>query len=304
MARDVIVALVHHDAPDGAALREEFGVRFGNSWVVVLDGKGEALAGWMGDWAGGDCDDNSTGAFARNFVVKVRTSLEQTDSVQELERRWQSAPADMAALDALTTRLSEMDAQDKIRQLCEAAAANGRLPRHVRDELRIRAFRARANVWEHTTDPEAQARFMRDGETLLAEVAAHLRAAELVGALFHSGYTRGFDVPARSARGIARLRRVARKAADPALLLERVRELAQMRRSWIEHMTEAVRTQEHAYSRDWLAAQLGDPRAAIRLFGRPEYKGVPEYEEWLQEARRKKERQRRQRTTRAVGAKS
>ena len=46
LCQQVVVAVVKRDDPACATLRQEFAVPFLNSWVVVLDDKGETLASW------------------------------------------------------------------------------------------------------------------------------------------------------------------------------------------------------------------------------------------------------------------
>src|SRR5207253_2983811 len=86
----------------------------------------------------------------------------------------------------------------------------------------------------------ARARFVREGERLLVELAGHAKVAGLVGALFSRGYAHTFDVPAQSARAIARLERACREAADVTALKERIRELAGMREEWIAVTSESL----------------------------------------------------------------
>jgi hypothetical protein len=292
LCKQTVVAVVRRDDPGCGELRQEFDIPFLNSWVIVLDGKGETLASWMGDVAGEGCTQRAAEKFPRNLVKFIRRSLERGETVEELERRWRNRPHDTERFEGLARRLAEMHAYGRLRQLCREGAANPELSQSQRDGFRIRAFIARASDnTERLSTRTARARFVREGEMLLVELAAHPQAAGLVGALFSRGYAHTFDVPTRSAQAIARLERACRGAADATPLKERIRELAAMREEWIAVTTEALRTSGEAFARKFLAATLGDARAAIKLCSRPPYSEYPKYREWLQEARRKAERE-------------
>jgi hypothetical protein len=291
LCKQVVVAVVKRDEAGCAELRTELAIPFLNSWVVVLDGKGETLASWIGDAAGHGCKKNSVDQFPRNLVRLVRKSLERSETVEELERRWKSRQHDTELFERLASRLAEMHAYDRVRQLCEEAAASPELSGPQRDGFRIRAFIARASDHaERLSTRKARAHFVREGEKLLVELAGHPKAAGLVGVLFARGYAHTFDVPAHSARAIARLERACREAADGAALKERIRELVARREKWIEVTSESLRRTEGASAKSFLAATLGDAQAAIELCSQPPYKEYPEYREWLRQARRKVER--------------
>lgn len=285
--------------PECAELRKEFAVPFLNSWVVVLDGKGETLASWMGDGAGAGCTEHAADRFPRNLARLIHKSLERTETVEELERRWRSRPHDGARFEALALRLREMFAHGKLRQCCLEAAANPRLTPLQRDDYRIQALNAWASDHSHQERTrKARAAFVREGEQLLVELAGHPRVSELVGALFSRGYAHTFDVPGKCARAIARLAKAARQAADPDSLKKRIQELADMRDKWVAHQTEALQRITEQSFKDYFAAILGDARAAIRLCSRPPYSEHAEYREWLREAKRKRQRERKRQQAR------
>ena len=295
LAKEVVLAVVKVNDPACAALRTDFAVPYLNSWVVVLDPKGETLASWLGDAAGGGCDKDRVGQFPANVVALIRRSLSRAESVEELERRWQAHRGDMEAFERLAKRLAEMHRHRQLRQLCSDAASDPALPEQERDEYRLREYIARAS--DHTesrSTAASRAKFVRDGERLLMKLAGHPKSAELVNVLFASGYAHTFDVPARSARAIARLRRAARSAADAGAAEQRVRQLVEVRRKWIAEMEEFVRTSDRPSTKTFLAAILGDAEAAIQLFSQPPYSEVAEYREWLREAKAKAERERHQ----------
>jgi hypothetical protein len=274
-------------------LRKEFAIPFLNSWVVVLDGEGETLASWIGDTAGANCKKSSVHKFPRNLVRLIQKSLERSETVEDLERRWKSHQQDMDRFEALAHRLMEMQAYGKLGQVCQEAAADPELSGPQRDEFRIRAFLARASDYtEQRSLRKARARFVREGEGLLVDLAGHPKAPDLVCALFSRGYLHAFDVPARSARAIARLERASRKVADGAPLRDRIQELADMRENWIAGTRESLRSIQDTSFKRFLAATLGDAEAAIKLCSRPPYCECSEYREWLQEAKSKLARER------------
>ena len=292
LCEQAVVAVVKKGDAGCAELRKEFAVPYLNSWVVVLDGKGETLAGWIGDVAGAGCKKSSVGKFPLNLVRLVRKSLERGETVEELERRWKNRRHDTELFEGLARRLAEMHAYGRLRQLCLEAAADTELSGPQRDGFRIRAFTARASdPAERLSSRKARAQFVREGERLLVELAGHPQAAGLVGALFSRGYAHTFDVPGRSAAAIARLERACRKAGDATALKERIRELAERREKWIAATRQSLQRIENASAKRFFAATLGDAHAAIKLFSRPPYSKYPEYRDWLQEAKRKAERQ-------------
>jgi hypothetical protein len=293
LAKQVVLTAVRREDPVCAELRKEFAVPMLNSWVVVLDGKGETLASWVGDGAGHGCKKGSVDKFPRNLVKWIRISLERTETVQELERRWRRRPQDTDLFEAFAQRLQEMHAYRKLRQHCQEAMANPTLAQTQRDEFRIRAFTAWASDYNHNlSTPKARKQFVREGEILLLELAGHPQAAGLVYALFSRGYADSFDFPAKSAQAIARLERASRQVADGTAVKERIGELAQVRQEWIESRTEALRKYTDGSPKNYFAALLGDAEAAIELCSQPGYSDFPQYREWLQEAKRKMERQR------------
>jgi hypothetical protein len=287
LCKQVIVAVVRRDAPECRQLRQEFAVPVLNSWVVVLNAQGEVLAGWIGDDAGAGCRQDGVQRFPGNLVRLIRMGLERTESVEELERRWREQPHDGERFEALSRRLEEMHRYETLRRLCEEAAEDSSLPPLQRDEFRIRAFLARA---ETPFNPDR--RFVQEGEKLLVELASHPRAAGLAQALFSRGFAHSFDVPGRSARAIARLERAAGKSAAPAALQDRIRELAALLEQWTTETRQFLDNNTDAEIRDYFAALLGDAEAAIKLFSRAPYKDQPQFRGWLQEARRKQQRER------------
>jgi hypothetical protein len=64
-----------------------------------------------------------------------------------------------------------------------------------------------------------------------------------------------------------------------------------MREEWIAVRKRSLQRMEDASAKMVFAAILGDAQAAIELFSRPPYSGRREYRDWLQEGKRKAERQ-------------
>jgi hypothetical protein len=294
LCKQTVVALFRCDAPGCDELRKEFAIPLLNAWVVVLDGKGETLASWVGDSAGAGCSKGSVARFPRNLVQLIRASMERAETVEELERRWRKRPRDMERFEALARRLEEMHAHGKLYERCQDALALPGLSGSQRDEFRLRAFAARAS--DHTQRPstrKARAEFVHEGERLLVELAAHPRAGALVGDLFSAGYAHTFDVPGKSARAIARLERASRQLADATALKERIRELTEWRQEWITITTESLQRVADGSARRYLAATLGDAREALELCSQSSRSEDPRYREWLREARQKLEREQR-----------
>src|SRR5262249_5034854 len=112
-------------------------------------------------------------------------------------------------------------------------------------------------------------------------------------ALFARGYAHVFDVPDRSGRAIERLEMAAYRAADADALKERIGQLSEVRKKWIEEMTAFMNTAGDPTSRKFIAASLGDAESAVQLFSEPPYSEIPEYRNRLQEAKAKAESEQR-----------
>lgn len=293
LCQEAFVAVIRSTDPACAQLATEFRVPAEVSSVVVLDGKGEMLGRWMADDAGACCGGRLGGQFPARLVALVRRDLRRRETVEALERRWLENPRDRAALEQLAERLAEMHALDRLAQLCDQSAGNARLSRRLRAALRIRAFVAHACYLAGNVAPRSRARIIREGEKLLVELAAHPDAPDLVGVLFSAGYAQAFDVPARTAQGIARLEKAARQARQSGPLRQHIRRLGQIRGEWMEDTRAFLGQLDDPVAHDYLAARLGDARAAVRLFSRPPFRESAGYRAQLREAQAKLARERR-----------
>jgi hypothetical protein len=305
LAKDVTLIVVRREDSACGAWRKEFAVPFFNSWVVVLDSKGETLASWMGDTAGGGCDKDRVKEFPGNLVRLIRRSLSRCETVEELERRWRTDLGDVEVFELLSKRLGEMLRHSQLRRLCAETATDPSLPEQQRNEYRLREFVARASdISERRPSRASRSEFVRDGERLLVELAGHPRSADLVDALFARGYAHAFDVPGRTARALTRLRRASRQAADPGALDERVRHLSEMCDQWIAETRKWLEKTDRSSTRNIIAAMLGDAEAAIQAFSEPPYSEIPEYRNWLKEAKAKARGERQQSRRRPPAAKA
>jgi hypothetical protein len=286
LAKQVILGLARTDDPACEEFRREFDIPFFNSWVVVLDARGETLASGFG--SAGHCNEDGLAKFAANMVALIQQRLRVGESLQELERRWRQAPADLDAFDNYAKRLRQMYAFATLQRVCASQAGNRALGEELRNEFRIREYLARGLAPGRQLHTEkGHLRFAREGERLLVELASHPRAADLPGALFRTVYAHGFDVPTRTAEAISRLERAARELPDPRCLNKHLRQLRRLVRDWTTDMKEQLRKAENDLLKQFLAADLGDAKAAIALFSQPGYNEVPEYQECLRAARRK-----------------
>jgi hypothetical protein len=288
LAAQVTLVVVRKADPRCAELRKEFGVPYLNSWVVVLDGRGETLASWIGDAAGAGCMKSETARFPRKMVALIRRSLRITESLQQLARRWQTDPSNMAVFESYARRLQQMNAFDRLQQICHAQAKNPQLKEEQRNDFRVREYLARG--YGHGRDlhtGRGRTRFALQGEKLLVELADHPKASELPQALFGFVYAHGFDVPARSADAIARLEKTSSKLPNPSPAKVRIAQLERIVRDWIKEMERLLPKAKNTMQKQFIAASLGDAHAAIDLFSQPGYKDVPEYGERLRAARRK-----------------
>jgi hypothetical protein len=288
LAKKLTLVVVRRDDPGCAELRKEFSVPFLNSWVVVLDAKGETRASWIGDAAGAGCRNSETATFPSKMAALIRRSLRISESLEELERRWQKDPCNMAAFDAYEGRLNQMYAFVRRQQICAAQAQNPQLNEVLRNEFRIREFLARA----YGNGPKLQSgkgriRFALEGEKLLVELADHPKSADLPGALFAVVYAHGFDVPARTDEAINRLKNAIMQRPSASSLHERIQDLKRICGDWIGQMEGFLQEAKDPSQKQFIAASLGDAHAAIEFFSQPSYKDVPEYRERLRDAKRK-----------------
>ncbi len=288
LAKQVTLAVVRTQDPICAELRKEFSVPYLNSWVVVLDAKGETCASWIGDAAGASCRESAAAKFPRKMAALIRRSLRVAESLQALERRWTKEPGNMAAFDAYAQRLQQMEAFVKLRQICAAQAENPGLNQAQRNEFRLREFLARASsTGRELQTRKGRARFALEGERLLVDLADHPRSADLPGALFASVYAHGFDVPSRTNDAIARLEKALKRLRDPSALMERIKQLKRISGDWIKGIKRFLQKAKDPTQKQFIAASLGDAQAAIELFSQASFKDVPEYQERLREAKRK-----------------
>jgi hypothetical protein len=288
LATRVTLAVVRTIDPSCAGLRKEFGVPYLNSWVVVLDAKGEVLASWMGDVAGTGCRESAAATFPGSMARLIRKSLRVAESLEELERRWQKDIGNLSAFDTYARRLQQMHRFEELQKICHAQVGNPRLTADMRKVFRIREFLTRGSACRsdlHTS--KGRARFARAGEKLLIELADHPKAADFPAALFGFVYAHGFDVPARSAEAIARLTKAVPKHPHPSALKERIRQLEKVAEDWIKEMKKYLSKAEGLTQKQFLAASLGDAQAAVDLFSQEGYRDVRDYRDRLVEATRK-----------------
>ena len=224
-----ILAAVRRGDPALKALRAEFGIAWPNLWVIVLDAKGETLAGFMGDSVGrGGCTQDAAAGFPARLAGRIEDGLGRLQSVQALERGWIGHPGDAAAFQALRDRLRDLDQLPRLSGVCERVLGDPQLPGEVRDAVRIEAFLLRAQDPRGCSDAACRNAFIEEGERLLIGIPRHPRSGEVVAALCRSGLTfdDGGDLPARVSAALARLDTAAGGAGDPLPLRERIQELS------------------------------------------------------------------------------
>lgn len=290
LAGKAVVVAVRKSDPEAEALRREFDAR-ATAWLVVLDPRGELLDGGPADRSGAFKKKETAAAFAGPFFDRAEAALKRTESLQDLERRWDRDPGAEAAFEALAARLEELGSYTRLRERCERTALLPGLSPDRRADALLRAFAAKPREFNPSTGtPEGRARFAEEGERLVAAHAARPACARAVEALFLGGYSGGFDLPGRSAAGIARLEAAARTQADPAALRGRIEELSRLRDGEIVKLRAAREAAKgNEASEGWCAAVLGDAEAVLRIFTKPEYAKSATYRSWVDEARKKLE---------------
>lgn len=290
LAEKAVLIAVKKADPACEALRKEFDARAA-SWVVVLDPRGELLDSWMADGDGALKNKDSAERFPGMLADRVEESLRRKESLQDLERRWEKDAKAEAGFEALASRLEEMSADGRLRGLCEKVAALPDLPADRRSGALLRGFIARSREYGALGTAEAQAKFVQEGERLIADHAAHPRATGALNALFQAGYAGKFDVPARGATGIAHLETLTQGLKDAGPLRGRIAELRELLKKEIEKL-QAARTAARGNegSEAWYAGALGDAETTIRVFSKPPFNTSAYYQDWVQEAREKVQR--------------
>ena len=291
LSKTVVIAGVRKSDPACEALRKEFDAR-ATGWVIVLDARGELLDSWAADKTGALKKKESAEGFPALFADKLDESLRRKETLQELERRWEKAPKEEAPFDALASRLEEMGSFGRLRGFCEKVAALTGLPAERRAGALLWGYSARPREFAALVTPELVARFVEEGEGLLVDHAANPRAVKAAEALFLGGYSGKFDVPAKSAAGIARLEKASQGLKEPGPLRERIGELSRLREKEIGDLQKArAAAQGNEASEAWYAMALGDAEATIRAYSQPPYDKNSTYQAWVREAREKLQRQ-------------
>lgn len=289
LAEKVVLAALKAENPACEELRKEFDIPWTNSWVVVLDSKGETLDCWVGDSAGAGCDEKTASQFPAMLVTKIEQSLARTTSLQALQREWDKSPNDTVAMDALLQRLAELSAFRKAIEVCEHRASDPSVSEEIRNLCRWRAFENKFNRDQDSDDPD-QVKLAAEGEKLLADLAGHPQAEAFAESLFAFAYTRGFDVPAQCAAGLERLEKMARTHKDPGPLRKRIQQLTSILARWTEEIRQILAATE-PNEQGFHAASLGDAKATIEFFSKPPLSDYPEYQKWVQQAKEKLERE-------------
>lgn len=273
LAERAVIAAARMKDADGPRLRAEFEIPSLNAWVVALDAKGETLSSFQVDSTSLGCTEESKRQFTDRLTAAIVRSLDLTESVQELERRWRAKPDDAAALEALAERTWSMFRPKSFAEFCQKEAANAAYAQATRDTLRIYAYLSKAHGWYSfgslgSADRKTQLR--EEGAKLLREFPGHPSATAVETAWFNTwanGMT--FDVPAKAHALAAVLLKETQTANDAQAkaLQARITSLEKRVADWVR-VTEAQLKAEP--SNTMLAAQLGDARATLKAYGETE----------------------------------
>jgi hypothetical protein len=264
----------------GNPVAQEFDISCGNSWVVVLDGKGETLDSFLGDLVGQGCTQESAGAFPVDLASRIEDCLRRTESLQELERRWLSQPwggsKAFIGLEAYAKRAMEMSAIRHLAKRCDEVLTQ--CPpeeKEMRWLLRVMVYLARLqDNFGCIRQRESRDRLIEEGMELLLEQPAHPKAVEVSKALFEV-LQQTFDFPGRTKACAERLRKAGAQDHAEALSQDLSKVLA-----WLQSSLPEFKGREKArYS-----AILGDAEAALKLAEDPACKAVLEQFGLLDEA--------------------
>lgn len=290
VCENVPVVALKRDDSACEELRKEFDIPWRNSHVVVLDGKGEILASYLGDTAGKGCTKASAEKFPGMFAAKIDECLKRTASVQELERNFEKDPADETNFKSLQSRAEEMNRFGKLIELCEKILKNNNIDNDVRNALRIKSLLFKPRDRKNFMKAEIVDEFVSQCEKLIIELSTHKEIKNLVSALFNSGYGERFDVPTRSKEGIARLEKMAETSPDSKSVNDLIKELSDIRAKWIDTTTKTYKSAKNEYSKARFAGLLGESDTFIELMSNSRLKGNYIFQAWLKDAKEKKEK--------------
>jgi len=285
LGRKAVLIGARKGDPASELLRKEFDARF-TSWLIVLDGRGELLESGFADRAGDFKKKETAEKCAGPFLDRVERSLERKMTLQNLERRWKRDPAAESAFTELVERYEEMAAYARLREFCEKVASLPGLPAGRRADAQLRAFVTRPREMDSVVGtPEGKEQYIVEGEGLIAEHASHPRCSDAVQALFMGGYSGRFDVPSRTAAGVARLEAIARGLKEPDPLRNRIAELTRLCDAEMAKLRGAPKGDPA--SEGWAAAMLGDAETTVRLLSQPPVANSPFYQALVKEAQEK-----------------
>jgi len=226
----VPVAAVRRAA--SADLRREFRLPYASvAWIVVLDARGETLAAFTADAAGG-CTKEDAAELPAKLAAMIDARLKRTESLQDLERRG-----------AFWERVERLHEASDGPRLAEAFATL-----KADEPRRAELFNKVVEHWMSIDDPERLAAMRREGVELLAKTDAVADSLE-------RAFVLSFDAAAKCAAAVARLHELGagRRAAKLSAAVLKV-----------------VASYRTVLKRDgYFAAVLGDAAGAARLADSP-----------------------------------
>lgn len=258
-----------------------------NCWIVVLDGRGEALGRLSADRVGGDCTKESVSEFPAEVVKAVDACLKRTESTESLRKRFLADPVDEAAYQAVLRRYEEASSLPALSAACASAADEPERKTEARAMLSRRAFILSSETLVEAGWEERSKR-IREGERLLVEGPDHALADGVVRGLAKS-LEYGFDIPEKSRQMLERLNGA---AAGSDALKGRIEALSRLISERISNLeSEQKRLKARArppkQALGVIAAQLGNAEETLRVFDADEYRLHDLWKGWVREAQEK-----------------
>lgn len=279
-ARIVLIA-VRSDNAALPALAAEFGIPRDLPVVIVLDGTGALLGGFL---AASLFGGGPFGRVPQAVVGRLEDLLKAEETVPGLQKK--------GAAEELSFRLESMGAFGRSAEVWERAAESKALAPGARKSALQKAWDLRYRELTHVGAPAGtRARLIVTAEQLLVEGQEHV-GRTIVSAALVDLLENSFDFPARYAATRSRLRKATAAAGNPPKLRKTLKGIFERLDDAVENLLverdfPAETGTDGELERARNAALSGRAEPVLRFFSRPEFSSVPLYAEWIEEAKAK-----------------
>ncbi|MFC1587071.1 hypothetical protein ACFL54_02070 [Planctomycetota bacterium] len=272
------IAFIPRRHKEQLALSREFNINVGNSWLIVLDGKGETLCSMIGDSLGPRTDRNDASKFPPSAIKTIEILLKRKDSLQALERKALSDPNDIDTFSKFRQRLGECDNHRKSAEFCNSVLQNPDLEDAKREFYEFHYIDSSAwNIFDEK-DPYSRQLHLNiavKAEQFLVAYPHSENCEKIVSLMFRYIYFGVFDVPGFSAEGIARLKEHAAslQGEDQVALNKHIAEIEKAREVRIKRLRqtyEECKNDKNANKTNigYYAALLGEIEDTVRYLNK------------------------------------